>query len=127
MNGLIHFDTNYLIQYAGGKSDSLSEQVLQWIEQGYALHVSAMAWAEFRCGPLTEEDYDLISEIIAGVVPITKELANEAGHLFEVTGRRPRSLADCLIAATAIREKAPLATKNRADFEPFLTHKLILI
>lgn len=127
MSGAIHLDTNYLIQFAGGKSPKLTETVLTWIRQGVAIRVSAMAWAEFRCGPLSEEECTLVSEITSGVMPVTLELANEAGRLFAVTGRRSRSLADCIIAATAIRERAGLATSNRADFEPFLSHGLRIL
>ena len=41
--------------------------------------------------------------------------------------RRSRSLPDCMIAATALAAKAPLATKNRNDFAPFLPYGLELI
>lgn len=126
MIGDIHLDTNYLIQFAGGKEPAIAAQVLAWIELGIHLHVSAMAWAEFRSGPLADEDYTLMAEITSDVIPLTKELADRAGLLFGATGRRSRSLADCIIAATVISEHGALATVNRADFEPFLSHGLKL-
>lgn len=125
MNSAIHLDTNYLIQFAAGRKPA--ESVLAWIGQGVSIHVSAMAWAEFRCGPLSEEECTLVSEILSGVIPVTEEVANKAGQLFDATGRRSRSLADCLIAATAISARAKLATNNRADFKPFLAHGLELV
>ena len=125
MSSAIHLDTNYLIQFAGGKKPA--ETVLEWIGQGISIHVSAMAWAEFRCGPLSEEECTLVSEILSGVIPVTEDVANEAGRLFDATGRRSRSLADCLIAATAIGARAKLATNNRSDFKPFLAHGLELV
>jgi len=46
--------------------------------------------------------------------------------LFNKTGRRSRSLADCMIAAIAIRCGASLATINTADFQPFVQYGLAL-
>jgi predicted nucleic acid-binding protein len=47
-------------------------------------------------------------------------------HLFNQTGRRSRSLADCMIAAVAIRCGARLATLNAGDFQPVTAHGLNL-
>jgi predicted nucleic acid-binding protein len=49
-----------------------------------------------------------------------------AADLFNQTGRRSRSLADCMIAAVAIRCGAKLATINTPDFQPFVRHGLVL-
>ncbi len=122
----IHLDTNYLIYYASGGRDDVVGHVEAWLREGRSVHVSAMAWAEFQCGPLTVRQQDLANEMIHGVLPITRDTGNLAGRLFAATGRRPRSLADCLIAACAIDAQAALATSNRADFEPFVAHGLLL-
>lgn len=49
-----------------------------------------------------------------------------AASLFNQTGRRSRSLADCMIAAVAIRSGAKLATLNTGDFQPLTQHGLTL-
>lgn len=60
------------------------------------------------------------------IIALDREIAEFASLLFNDTGRRSRSLPDCIIAATAILYSAKLATLNRADFEPFVAHGLKL-
>ncbi|MDD5262528.1 MAG: PIN domain-containing protein [Methylacidiphilales bacterium] len=123
----IHLDTNFLIYYIGGGDDAVVRKVEGWLTEGRAIYASAMAWAEFQCGPLTPQEHSVALDLIHSVLPVTVETATEAGRIFQETGRRSRSLADCIIAATAIRNSARLATSNRADFEPFLQHGLKLV
>ena len=52
--------------------------------------------------------------------------ALKAAELFNLTGRRSRSLADCQIAAVALRLGVHVATTNVADFAPFQAHGLLL-
>jgi len=49
-----------------------------------------------------------------------------SAEFFNKTGRRSRSLADCMIAAVAIRCGAKLASHNVADFVPFQAFGLVL-
>lgn len=127
MPAAIHLDTNYLIYYVGGGDPRVIENVEAWLLEGRMLHISAMAWAEFQCGPLTPAENEIASGLIHAVLPVTVEMATEAGQLFQKTGRRSRSLPDCLIAATALRDGASVATVNHDDFQPFLAHGLTLI
>jgi predicted nucleic acid-binding protein len=53
--------------------------------------------------------------------------AEKAAELFNATGRRSKSYADCCIAAVAIGSRVPLATGNRDDFAPMVPHGLILV
>lgn len=123
----IHLDTNYLVYYTNSDNEEIIERVKTWLRDGSKLYVSAMVWAEFQCGPLSVREHDLAHDVIHGVLPLTLELGNSAGFLFQATGRRSRSLPDCIIAATAISERGPLATLNRTDFEPFIVHGLQLL
>lgn len=127
MPSAVHLDTNFLIHYVGGGNEHVIPKVEQWLREGLAIHTSAMAWAEFQCGPLLPEENAAAAELLHSILPVTLELAAQAGRLFQETGRRSRSLADCLIAATAMRARAALATLNRSDFEPFIPHGLQLL
>jgi len=53
---------------------------------------------------------------VGEIVPFTKSDAVVAATLFNETGRRRGTFADCMIGAVAIRENAALATSNASDF-----------
>ena len=48
---MIHLDTNYLIRSLVAGTQQAA-QLDSWIQSGEAISISAMAWAEFLCGPL---------------------------------------------------------------------------
>ena len=127
MNTPVHLDTNYLIAYAGDASADLVIRVEEWIREDRKFCCSAVAWAEFLCGPVLSGEIAAMETLLHAILPVTPELAAEAARLFRETGRRSRSLADCIIAATAMRDSVPLATLNHNDFLPFVAHGLILI
>lgn len=126
MAPLIHLDTNYLIAYAGEADAEVVTRVEKWISADQKFCCSAMAWAEFLCGPVLPEEMAAMESLLDSVVPVTPALAADAARLFGETGRRSRSLPDCLIAATAIAANAPLATINRDDFIRFVEYGLVL-
>jgi predicted nucleic acid-binding protein len=122
---MIHFDTNFLIQTVVAGS-AAHEKFRAWTQAQEDCNASSIAWAEFLCGPLDTPAQDMASKIFPNPEPFLPADAVLAARLFNETGRRSRSLADCMIAAAAIRCQAKLATINTADFQPFLPHGLIL-
>lgn len=124
---IIHLDTNFLVYYASSDNAELIDQIEAWLRSDTKLYISAMVWAEFQCGPLSVPEHDMAHDILHGVIPLTLEIGNRAGFLFRATGRRSKSLADCIIAATAMSGNVPFATMNRTDFAPFVPHGLHLL
>lgn len=122
---LLHLDTSFLVRaLAAGTPES--RRLGGWLGQSALLGLSVVAWAEFLCGPLDEEQVALALAVVGDPVPLSADDARLAARLFNTTGRRRGSLSDCLIAATAIRTGAALATSNPRDFTRFSTSGLAL-
>jgi predicted nucleic acid-binding protein len=123
----IHLDTNFLI-YAGQTGHPVQAKLTQWRGEGRTFAVSTMAWAEYLCGPLTPAMQQSWEQLLSGsFVQLDEDLSKRAASLFNLTGRRSRSLPDCIVAACAIRAACPVATVNTTDFAPFVPHGLTLI
>ena len=122
---MIHFDTNFLIQTVVAGS-AAHEKFRGWTQAQEDCNASSIVWAEFLCGPLDARAQTIARQIFPNPEPFLPADAELAARLFNQTGRRSRSLADCMIAAVAIRCGAKLATSNTADFQPFVNHGLIL-
>jgi predicted nucleic acid-binding protein len=115
---MIHLDTGFLIRALLAGSPE-SEQMERWLGDGEPIHVSAVAWTEFLCGPVAGADVERAERLFDQPVPLASAEAIGAARLFQVGGRRRHSLPDCMIAATAIRAEAELATTNAHDFSRF--------
>jgi predicted nucleic acid-binding protein len=115
---LIHLDTSFLIR-ALVRDSREDERLRAFLGAGESLAMSTVAWAEFLCGPVEAPLLELVGQIVTRLVPFGEDTAALAADLFNQTGRRRGSLADCMIAATAIRAKATLATHNPVDFRRF--------
>jgi len=123
---MIHLDTNVLIQsLVTGTTTSATFHL--WLSAGEDIEISSVAWSEFLCGPMSTTDLDLARQLFPKVEPFLKTNAEKAAELFNLTGRRPRSLADCQIAAVALRCNALIATSDRNDFKLFEEHGVNLI
>ena len=123
---MIHLDTNYLIGLLVEGSQQAVD-VEGWLEAGESLAASAIVWTEFLNGPVTTLQVIQAEAVLGGrIIPFSEPEAVPAAELFNQTGRRRGSRFDCLIAATAIRAQAAVATVNHSDFAPFQPHGLKL-
>ncbi|MDX6613086.1 MAG: hypothetical protein QOD75_2272 [Blastocatellia bacterium] len=118
---MIHLDTNFLIQALVPNSAAASK-LQTWLNDGEDLGISSIAWSEFLCGPLSENDKTVAQMLFPAPEPFLASDAHTAAELFNAIGRRSRSLADCQIAAIALRSGARLATGNVSDFALFQRH-----
>ena len=122
---MVHLDTNFLID-ALVPGSAPEAQLVKWLASGEPLRVSTVAWGEFLCGPLSPAAEVLARRLFPNAEAFEQTDAEKAASLFNLTGRRSKSYADCCIAAVAIRAQAALATSNRDDFLPMLLHGLLL-
>ena len=122
---MIHLDTSFLIPALRPNTPE-SRRLDAWVGDGEAIVISAVAWAEFLCGPLSRGDLNAALQAIDLYLEFIAEHAVIAARLFNATGRRRRMMVDCMIAAVAIAHGAPLATVNSGDFDRFTEHGLLL-
>lgn len=113
---MILVDTSFLIR-ALVKATAEDKGLRQWLAHGEPIAASTIGWAEFLCGPLDPAEFELAATIVADRIPFLDEDAAMAARFFNDTGRRRGTLIDCMIAATAIRIGASLATANPKDFK----------
>lgn len=123
---MVHLDTGFLIQalVAGSGPEA---KLVDWLTAGERVGISTIAWSEFLCGPLASQDEALARSFLTAPEAFLDQDAIRAADLFNLTGRRSRSLADCQIAAVALRVGVRVATVNVADFPPFQAHGLLLV
>ena len=115
---MIHLDTNFLIRGLA-RGTPQDKMLRDWLKRGETLGMSTVAWTELLCGPIDTRHLQLATAIVSERVPLVEDDSALAARLFNESGRRRGTLADCMIAATALRSKAPLATANPADFNRF--------
>jgi predicted nucleic acid-binding protein len=78
---------------------------------------SVISVAEIYAGMRPAESVSTMTLLDALVIiPVTRHIAERAGHFKARTRARRVELADCLIAATAFMEGAALATGNVKDY-----------
>ena len=114
---MIYLDTNFLVDLVTVGSPG-GRKISTWLEAGKSVATSAVAWSEFCNGPLSKAQKDAAFAVLdRQITDFTWREAEEAARLFNLSGRRRGSHADCMIAAAAIVSGMPLATFNSADFQ----------
>jgi predicted nucleic acid-binding protein len=122
---VIHLDTGFLIRaLVPGSAEGVAME--DWLSGGEPLQVSAVAWTEFLCGPVLPAHVEVAESLFGRPVALDGPEAAQAAKLFVLGGRHRHSLADCMIAATAIEAGAGLATTNPTDFVRFAENGLRL-
>ena len=122
---MIHLDTGFLIR-ALQEGSPEDRRLRGWLRDGARPNMSAVAWTEFLCGPLSADDLHLATEIVGRRLEFTPEHAATAADLFNRSGRRRGTLIDCMIAAVALGEGAAVATTNGDDFRRFKDSGLVV-
>ena len=115
---MIHLDTSFLIR-ALARGTAQARALRVWLREGKEVAVCTVGWAEFLCGPVGPKAGAHVLDFLAEPLPFLEEDARRAAELFNVAGRKRGSLMDCMIAASALRHSAPLATANPSDFRLF--------
>ena len=122
----LHLDTNALIALLD-RSGDVFQLVRTRSREEVLPACSAVAWHELVRGPLEAQELLAIDRVIAERVwPLLRSTAELGARLFNATGRRRASTADCLIAATALEQDAALVTANIEDFRVFEPYGLQL-
>jgi len=119
-------DTNALIALSD-PSDPFFQYTERAIRTGAQACTSSVAWHEYARGPLLDQDRDRALRVIESrIFSLDRRHAELAAELFNQTGRRRGSTADCLIAACAVCHKTELLTRNQVDFRLFVPFGLNL-
>lgn len=116
---MICLDANFLI---GGVIEARPESrhLIAWFKAGETFCTAAPAWYEFLCGPVSPSQINtMLAFLTKGIIPFETSQALIAARLFNAVERSRRLRVDAMIAATAISQKAPLATLNTVDFKLF--------
>ncbi len=108
-------DTDVLIDFLRGREETRG--FLHDLADHSVPCCSVISVAEIYAGMRPEETAstaDLLDGLV--ILPVTREIAETAGHFKRRSKSRRLELADCLIAATALVEGASVATGNAKDY-----------
>ncbi|NBB78026.1 MAG: PIN domain-containing protein [Verrucomicrobia bacterium] len=119
-------DTNALIALSD-PNHRVFKLVEAELRSGGEASTCSVAWHEYVRGPLLKQDRARALRVIESrIMDLGRRNAETAAELYNSTGRRRGSTADCLIASVAIDSNAEMVTCNLADFALFVPHGLRL-
>jgi len=105
-------DTDVLINFLRGKRQA-KEFLLSQLNNSISIFCSVITVAEIHAGMRPhemEKTRGLLDNL--EIIPVTRNIAEKAGHYKQAIKSHPLELDDCLIAATAHLHNASLATCN---------------
>ena len=108
-------DTDVLIDLLRGRA--AAQAFLLRVTEHAVPCCSVISAAEIHAGmrpPERDQTTALLDSLV--LLDVTRPIAELAGHFKQRDRCRRLELADCLIAATAVLEAAPLATGNTRDY-----------
>ncbi|MDB2310937.1 PIN domain-containing protein [Opitutales bacterium] len=119
-------DTNALIALSD-PHHKMFQAIEASLRRGARASTCSVAWHEYVGGPLLDKDQARALRVIESrMIALERRNAEMATELYNATGRRRGSTADCLIASVAIDTKAELMTLNTSDFKLFVPCGLLL-
>ncbi len=111
---MICLDANFLI---GGVIETRPESrhLLAWVEAGETFCTAAPAWYEFLCGPVSPAQvHAMLAFLTEGIIAFEESQARPP-PVFSMRSSVPAACGwTPMIAATAITQRARLATLNKA-------------
>ena len=112
-----HVDTDVLV-WGCAHPGPERERLFRILDAGAPVAMSAWAWYEFQRGPRSPEQLAAAAVLLgdSGIVPVSADIAEEAGEVFRALGSPRSRAADILIGVTARLCGATLLTRNAEDF-----------
>jgi predicted nucleic acid-binding protein len=101
---VIHLDTNFLID-ALVPGSAQESQLIGWLDAEETLGISALAWGELLCGPLSATAETFVRKLLSDAEPLGRSDAEKAAQLFNHTGDDPRLM---LTAALPLQPFEPM-------------------
>ena len=114
---MIHLDTNYLIGLTKPTTPA-GRQVAAWLIAGERLGCSAMAWAEYLCGPVTAADQADVAAVVGTPEPVTGADAAQAAALSNAAARRRGSLSATASSLPSPCDPEPLSPRRTGPTSP---------
>ncbi len=119
---MILIDSSAWIAHLRGQSNRTAIGMLDLIETGTELAITEPIAMELLAGADTDSRAEAIDRLVNGLALLSVEPhldLHQAAAIFRAvrrTGRTPRSMVDCMIAAVATRNDVELA-HNDVDFD----------
>jgi len=84
---MIFLDTNFLIHgLVTGTAEAA--KITGWLDENELIAMASVAWYEFLCGPVSNEEIELATAVLTnGVIPFTEAEAAVSAKLFNAVNR----------------------------------------